>query len=160
MGLSAMSYPAHAAAAAAAASSSTPYMDPSFSASSAHSSAAVAAAAAAQVSTVIILTKIGIVPHLQACRKKLVKWKKYAFLWYLTALIWRDSYSILLIVCEFQTITKFVRTTTVFWMYLVCSITWSLSETSYEIFTTTTFVVDGVPSQVARKLSNYVSKSN
>merc|ERR1712086_307632 len=41
MGLSAMSYPAHAAAAA----SSTPYMEPSFSASS-HSSAAVAAAAA------------------------------------------------------------------------------------------------------------------
>ena len=47
MGLSAMSYPAHAAAAAAAASSSTPYMDSSF--SSSHSSAAVAAAAAAQV---------------------------------------------------------------------------------------------------------------
>jgi len=46
MGLSAMSYPAHAAAAAAAASS-TPYMEPSFSASS-HSTAAVAAAAAAQ----------------------------------------------------------------------------------------------------------------
>ena len=49
MGLSAMSYPAHAAAAAAAASSTTPYMESSFSASS-HSSAAVAAAAAAQVS--------------------------------------------------------------------------------------------------------------
>lgn len=48
MGLSAMSYPAHAAAAAAAASSSTQaYMDSSFSASP-HSSAAVAAAAAAQ----------------------------------------------------------------------------------------------------------------
>ena len=48
MGLSAMSYPAHAAAAAAAASSTTsPYMDSSF--TSSHSSAAVAAAAAAQV---------------------------------------------------------------------------------------------------------------
>merc|ERR1712223_209401 len=47
MGLSAMSYPAHAAAAAAAASSTTsPYMDSSF--TSSHSSAAVAAAAAAQ----------------------------------------------------------------------------------------------------------------
>ena len=53
MGLSAMSYPAHAAAAAAAASSSTPYMESSF--SSASHSSAVAAAAAAQVSYFLIL---------------------------------------------------------------------------------------------------------
>ena len=53
MGLSAMSYPAHAAAAAAAASSSTPYMESSF--SSASHSSAVAAAAAAQVSYFLLI---------------------------------------------------------------------------------------------------------
>ena len=72
MGLSAMSYPAHAAAAAAAASSTTsPYMDSSF--TSSHSSAAVAAAAAAQV-------KFFLDKH-QKKVLQLVKKEKYIVLW-------------------------------------------------------------------------------
>ena len=69
MGLSAMSYPAHAAAAAAAASSTTsPYMDSSF--TSSHSSAAVAAAAAAQV-------KFFLDKHRKKSMYVLVKKEKY-----------------------------------------------------------------------------------
>ena len=42
---------------------------------------------AARNHTVIVLTNFNTVPNLQACRKKLVKLEKYAFLSYYTAMI-------------------------------------------------------------------------
>ena len=61
--------------------------------------------------TVVVLTKFIIVPFLQACRKNSWNERSTLFFYDTLTLPWFDEF--FLIICEFQTIVKFVKSTTV-----------------------------------------------
>ena len=61
--------------------------------------------------TVVVLTNFTIVPHLEACQNNASNGQKCDFIQYYTAC--HDLMSFFLIICEFQIIVKFIKTTTV-----------------------------------------------